>query len=358
MARDLNKLQDGLGEKIGMLVFCTSSFLASIINAFIHGWQLTLVMLASMPLLAIAMGILGKVQTSLTENELKAYAKSGGVAEEVIGAIRTVMAFGGQKKEVDRFSANLLFARKAGIKRGLATGIGAGLVFGVIYASYALAFWYGTTLILNSCESGYDYNPSSLIIVFFSVLMGAMQIGQAAPYIEALSIARGAAANIFSILDRVPPIDSRSQSGLRVDGLNGDVVFEKVAFNYPSRQDVGVLHGVSFSVSAGQTVALVGSSGCGKSTCVQLLQRFYDPLQGRVCVDGHDIRDLNIGCLRDQMGVVGQEPVLFGMSIGENIRFGRDDATHEDVEWAARQANAHDFIMRLPKQYDTQARPD
>ena len=102
----------------------------------------------------------------------------------------------------------------------------------------------------------------------------------------------------------------------------------------------------------------MGQSGCGKSTCVQLLQRFYDPLQGRVCVDGHDIRGLNIGCLRDQMGVVGQEPVLFGMSIGENIRFGRDDATHEDVEWAARQANAHDFIMRLPKQYDTQARPD
>ena len=351
--RDLNKLQDGIGEKIGMFIFCMSSFIASLINAFVHGWELTLVMMASMPVLAIAMGIIGKVQTSLTENELKAYGKSGGVAEEVIGSIRTVMAFGGQEKEVKRFSDNLVFARKAGIKRGLATSVGAGLVWGVIYASYALAFWYGTTLILDSCDGSYEYDPASLLIVFFSVLIGAMQIGQAAPYVEAFSIARGAAANIYSVIDRIPEIDSSSQSGSKPANFKGNISFEKVEFNYPSRPDVKILQGVSFTVSAGQTVALVGSSGCGKSTCIQLIQRFYDPLSGQVKIDGTDIREMNVGYLRDQLGVVGQEPVLFGMSIGENIRFGRDNVPQSEVERAAQQANAHDFIMRLPKKYDT-----
>nr|QST14979.1 ABCB1-1 protein [Diaphanosoma celebensis] len=353
ITEDLNKLQDGIGEKIGMFVFCTSSFLASIINAFVHGWELTLVMMCSMPVLTIAMGIIGKVQTSLTENELKAYGKSGGVAEEVIGSIRTVMAFGGQEKEIKRFSDNLVYARQAGIKRGLATSVGAGLVWGVIYASYALAFWYGTTLILDSCDGSYTYDPASLLIVFFSVLIGAMQIGQAAPYVEAFSIARGAAANIYSVIDRTPEIDSSSSAGSKPSQFVGNISFDNVKFDYPSRPDVKILQGVSFSVSAGQTVALVGSSGCGKSTCIQLIQRFYDPLSGSVKIDGTDVREMNVGYLRDQMGVVGQEPVLFGMTIGENIRFGRDNVPQSEVERAAQQANAHDFIMRLPKKYGT-----
>ena len=138
--------------------------------------KLTLIMMCATPVLAISMGILAKIQASLTENELKAYAKSGGVAEEVFSSIRTVMAFGGQQKEIDRFQSNLIFARKAGIKRGIATGIGVGLVCTIIYASFALAFWYGIGLILDSCNSG--YNASNLLIVFFSVLIGAMQIGQ------------------------------------------------------------------------------------------------------------------------------------------------------------------------------------
>lgn len=352
ITEDLNKIQDGIGEKIGMFTFSMTSFIASIINAFIHGWQLTLVMLVSTPVLAISMGILAKVQASLTENELKAYAEAGGVAEEVFSSIRTVMAFGGQSKEIDRFQKNLAFAKKAGIKRGMATGIGAGLVWGIIYASYALAFWYGISLILAACD-GNSYSSSDLLIVFFSVLIGAMQIGQAAPYIEAFSVARGAAATIFSIIDRIPPIDSFSDKGLVPDGVDGKIAFRNVHFNYPSRPDVKILQGISFDVIPGQTVALVGTSGCGKSTCVQLLQRFYDPIEGSVSIDGNELRDLHLGWLREQMGVVGQEPVLFGTSIGENICYGRDGVSQEEMERAAKEANAHDFIQRLPRKYDT-----
>lgn len=309
-------------------------------------------MMVSTPVLAIAMGILAKVQSSLTENELKAYAKAGGVAEEVFSSIRTVMAFGGQHKEIDRFQENLVYARKAGIKRGMATGVGAGLVWGIIYASYALAFWYGISLILAACDEG-AYSSSDLLIVFFSVLIGAMQIGQATPYVEAFSVARGAAANIFAIIDRVPPIDSSSNEGLVPDGVEGKVSFRKVFFNYPSRPDVKILQGIDFDVSPGQTVALVGTSGCGKSTCIQLLQRFYDPLEGSVCIDGKNVKDLNLGWLREQIGMVGQEPVLFGTTIGENIRYGRDGVSQEEMERAAMMANAHSFIEKLPLKYDT-----
>ncbi|XP_046633239.1 ATP-dependent translocase ABCB1-like isoform X2 [Daphnia pulicaria] len=352
ITEDLNKIQDGVGEKIGMFIFSMTCFIASIINAFIHGWELTLVMLVSTPVLAVSMGVLAKVQASLTENELKAYAKAGGIAEEVFSSIRTVMAFGGQRKEIDRFQDDLAYAKKAGIKRGMATGIGAGLVWGIIYASYSLAFWYGITLILAACD-GNSYSSSDLLIVFFSVLIGAMQIGQAAPYMEAFSVARGAAATIFSIIDRVPPIDSSSNEGLVPDGVDGKISFRDVFFNYPSRPDVKILQGISFDVTPGQTVALVGTSGCGKSTCIQLLQRFYDPLEGSVTIDGNELRNLNLGWLRDQMGMVGQEPVLFGTSIGENICYGRDGVSKEEMERAAKEANAHDFIQRLPRKYDT-----
>ena len=129
----------------------------------------------------------------------------------------------------------------------------------------------------------------------------------------------------------------------------GDVEFVDVEFNYPARDQIKILDKLSLKIKPGQTVALVGASGCGKSTCIQLIQRFYDPLGGQVLIDGHDVRDLNLSWLRTHLGVVNQEPVLFGMSIIENIRFGRDGVTEEEIVRAAKAANAHNFIMDLPQ---------
>jgi ABC-type multidrug transport system fused ATPase/permease subunit len=129
------------------------------------------------------------------------------------------------------------------------------------------------------------------------------------------------------------------------------VEFENVEFNYPSRKDIRILDKLSLKIRPGQTVALVGTSGCGKSTCVQLIQRFYDVLEGSVKIDGRDVRNLNLNWLRSQLGVVNQEPVLFGTSIIENIRFGRDNLTESEIIQAAKAANAHNFIMELPKVY-------
>lgn len=125
--------------------------------------------------------------------------------------------------------------------------------------------------------------------------------------------------------------------------------FVNVDFNYPARDEIKILNKLSLKIKPGQTVALVGSSGCGKSTCIQLIQRFYDPLSGSVRIDGRDVRDLNISWLRTHLGVVNQEPVLFATSIIENIRFGRDGVTNEEIIKAAKAANAHNFIMDLPQ---------
>ena len=280
-------------------------------------------MVAVLPVLSILTGILAKIQSSLTGEELKTYAAAGGLAAEIIDAIRTVVVFGGQQREVDRFHKHLAPARKAGIKRGLATGIGAGLVWGLTYASYALAFWYGIELILDSCTNDKGYDAGSLNIIFFSFLYGSTKIGGVLPYLEALSMARVAAGSVYRTVDRVPPIDSSSTDGLRPDRTQGHIRFNNVRFSYPSRPDVPILNGVDFQVSAGQTVALVGLSGCGKSTCIQLIQRFYDPDCGHVELDGNRLTRLNLQWLRDQIGVVGQEPVLFATTIAENIRYGQ-----------------------------------
>jgi ABC-type multidrug transport system fused ATPase/permease subunit len=180
-------------------------------------------------------------------------------------------------------------------------------------------------------------------------MMGSMNIGMSSPYIETFGIACGAAGSVFAVIDRIPPIDSSSSQGEKLDGVKGAIKFKGVRFQYPSRPDVEVLKGVDLLIEPDKTVALVGSSGCGKSTCVQLIQRFYDPVEGTLEVDGHDVRSLNLNWLRSHIGVVGQEPVLFGASIAENIRYGCETASKEDVIKAAKDANAHDFIMKLPQ---------
>ncbi|NXO06754.1 MDR1 protein, partial [Oriolus oriolus] len=135
--------------------------------------------------------------------------------------------------------------------------------------------------------------------------------------------------------------------------IKGNLEFKNVYFNYPSRPDVEILKGLNLKISSGQTVALVGGSGCGKSTTVQLIQRFYDPKEGAVTIDGQDIKTLNVRYLREVIGVVNQEPVLFATTIAENIRYGREDVTMEEIEKATKEANAYDFIMKLPNKFET-----
>ncbi|XP_051921766.1 ATP-binding cassette, sub-family B (MDR/TAP), member 4 isoform X13 [Hippocampus zosterae] len=345
---DVYKIQEGIGDKVAMLIQSAATFITSVVIGLSKGWKLTLVILAVSPLLGVMAGIFSKVLASFTTREQTAYAKAGAVAEEVLSAIRTVFAFSGQQREIERYHKNLEDAKNVGIKKAISSNIAMGFTFLLIYLSYALAFWYGSTLILSG-----EYSIGIVLTVLFAVLIGAFALGQTSPNIQSFSSARGAAHKVYGIIDNIPSIDSYSESGFKPDSISGNIEFKNIHFNYPSRPEVQVLNNMSLSVKTGQTIALVGSSGSGKSTTIQLLQRFYDPQEGSVSVDGHDIRSLNIRHLRKMIGVVSQEPVLFATTIAENIRYGRTDVTQNEIEHAAKEANAYDFIMNLPEKFET-----
>lgn len=181
-------------------------------------------------------------------------------------------------------------------------------------------------------------------------------IMSALPNLTAITEAKAAAIRITEMIDRKPTIDTEDKKGKALSYVRGEIEFNGVYFNYPSRPDTPILQGLNIRFPAGKTVGLVGGSGSGKSTIISLLQRFYDPIEGEILLDGYKIKRLHLKWLRSQMGLVNQEPVLFATSIKENILFGKEGASMEDVERAAMAANAHDFIFKLPDAYDTQVR--
>ncbi|XP_038296994.1 ATP-binding cassette sub-family B member 5 isoform X20 [Canis lupus familiaris] len=350
MTDDINKISDGIGDKIALLFQNISTFSVGLAVGLVKGWKLTLVTLSTSPLIIASAAMFSRIIISLTTKELNAYSKAGAVAEEVLSSIRTVVAFGAQEKEIQRYTQNLKDAKDVGIKKAIASKLSLGAVYFFMIGTYGLAFWYGTSLILSG-EPGYTIG--TVLAVFFSVIHSSYCIGTAAPNFETFTIARGAAFNIFQVIDKKPAIDNFSTTGYKPECIEGTVEFKNVSFNYPSRPSVKILKDLNLKIKSGETVALVGPSGSGKSTIVQLLQRLYDPDNGFIMVDENDIRTLNVQHYREHIGVVSQEPVLFGTTIHNNIKYGRDGVTDEEIKKAAKEANAYDFIMAFPNKFNT-----
>ncbi|KAG9340851.1 hypothetical protein JZ751_020044, partial [Albula glossodonta] len=346
---DINKINNAIADQVSIFIERISTFIFGFLVGFLGGWKLTLVVIAVSPLIGLAAGLMAMAVAKLTGRELLAYAKAGAVADEVLSSIRTVAAFGGEEKGAERYDRNLVEAQNWGIKKGTIIGLFQGYLWCIIFLCYALAFWYGSKLVIDTKE----LSPGTLIQVFFGVLMAAMNLGQASPCLEAFASGRAAAKSIFDTIDRQPEIDCLSEDGHKLEKVKGDIEFHNVTFNYPSRPEVKILDDLNLLVKAGETTAFVGPSGSGKSTTIQLIQRFYNPKEGMVTLDGHDIRGLNIQWLRSLIGIVEQEPVLFATTIAENIRYGRPGVTKEDIEKAAKEANAYNFIMDLPQKFDT-----
>ncbi|XP_071380463.1 bile salt export pump-like isoform X2 [Centroberyx affinis] len=349
MSDDINKINDAIADQVSIFIQRFTTFVCGFCLGFVKGWKLTLVIVAASPLIGVGTGVMALFVAKLTGMELQAYAKAGAVADEVLSSIRTVAAFGGEKKEVERYDRNLISAQRWGIRKGLIMGFFTGYIWFIIFLCYALAFWYGSTLVVDTEE----YTPGTLLQVFFGVLIAAMNLGQASPCLESFASGRGAATIIFETIDREPEIDCFSEAGYKLDKVKGDIEFHNVTFYYPARPDLKILDQLSVAVKSGETTAFVGPSGAGKSTAVQLIQRFYDPKEGMVTLDGHDIRGLNIQWLRSLIGIVEQEPVLFATTIAENIRYGRPGVSTDDIVRAAKEANAYNFIMDLPQKFET-----
>nr|XP_046238427.1 bile salt export pump-like isoform X1 [Scatophagus argus] len=349
MSDDINKINDAIADQVAIFLQRFTTFVCGFCIGFVKGWKLTLVIVAASPLIGVGAGLMALFIAKLTGMELQAYAKAGAVADEVLSSIRTVAAFGGELKEVKRYDRNLISAQRWGIRKGLIMGFFTGYMWLIIFLCYGLAFWYGSSLVVDAGE----YSPGTLLQVFFGVLIAAMNLGQASPCLESFAAGRGAATIIFETIDREPEIDCLSEAGYKLDRVKGDIEFHNVTFYYPSRPEVKILDQLSVAVKSGETTAFVGPSGAGKSTAIQLIQRFYDPKEGMVTLDGHDIRGLNIQWLRSLIGIVEQEPVLFATTIAENIRYGRPGVSMEDIITAAKEANAYNFIMDLPQKFDT-----
>jgi len=341
-------IEEAIGSKFGDMLRFVSTFFSGFIMGFVNGWKMTLVLIAVTPLLAIAGAFLMWVMSSLSKKGQDAYADAGAIATEVISAIKTVASFGGERKEAERYSVNLDKAAQLGIKRGFLAGLGLGLTFLLMFATYALALWYGTQLVIND-----GYRGGDVLTVFFAVIFGAFALGQASPSFQKLGEAQGAAFKLFETINRPTVVDPTSDAGEKLDGLKGNIEMRNIKFRYATRPDVEVLKGLNLSIKEGQMVALVGASGCGKSSTVSLIQRFYDAEAGQILVDGHDLKDLNLKWWRQQLGLVSQEPVLFAGTIAENISYGKENATKEEIMEAAKFANAHNFVSQLPDGYET-----
>ncbi|CAG8746727.1 13545_t:CDS:10, partial [Gigaspora rosea] len=351
---DISLFQEGISEKVGQILQYAATFCGGFIIGFIKGWKLTLVLCAVFPLMAAAGGFMASALSKGTSEGQDAYAAAGSVAEQVFSGIRTVTAFGGQKREIERYTEQLRRAYNFGKRKACVNGAGLGVLTFIMLGCYGLAFWYGSILLVNHETTGPE-----ILNVFFAVFIGAFTIGNAAPHFTAVSNSVGAAAKLFEVIDRVPTIDSTSPNGqiIQKSSSQGRIEFKNVSFHYPTRPDVQILKNFNLIIEPGQTVALVGSSGSGKSTIISLLERFYDPINGSILLDGVDVKDINIKSLRRQIGLVGQEPVLFAESIKVNIGWGGDPMAPapnlSDIIDACKKSNAHDFIDELPKKYDT-----
>ncbi|KAJ7530664.1 hypothetical protein O6H91_14G013400 [Diphasiastrum complanatum] len=349
MSGDTILIQAAIGEKVGLFLRLVTTFLAGFVIALIKCWKLTLVVLSTMPLLIAAGGTVGIMISRMATKGQEAYVEAGTIVEQVVSGIRTVASFTGEKKAVDTYYSSLQKAYKAGVTQGLTYGLGLGCAVTTVFCSYALALWYGSKLIVDE-----GYTGGAVISAIVAVIMGGMAMGQASPSLSAFAAGQAAAYKMFEVIHRTPGIDVFDLKGIVLEDINGDIEFRHVDFTYPARPDVPVFRDLCLTIPRGNTTALVGESGSGKSTVISLIERFYDPQAGKIMIDGLDIKNMQLKWLRQQIGLVSQEPVLFGASIKENIAYGKDGATLEEIKIACELANAAKFVNTLPKGLDTQ----
>ncbi|KAK1616708.1 hypothetical protein QYE76_022225 [Lolium multiflorum] len=348
MSSDTVLIQDAIGEKVGKFLQLISTFLGGFIIAFSRGWLLSLVMLSSIPPVVASAAVMSLVLSKLSYRSQMAYAEAGKVVEQTIGSIRTVVSFTGERRAIDKYQEFLKISYRSTVHQGTAGGLGIGSLLLIVFCSYGLAVWYGARLII---EKG--YTGGYIINVLMAIMTGAMALGQSSPCLTAFASGQIAAHKMFATIYRKPEIDASDKGGIILDNFVGDVELKDVNFSYPARPEQRIFNGFSISIPTGTTVALVGESGSGKSTVISLVERFYDPQSGEVLLDGVNLKELNLSWIRQKIGLVSQEPILFTTTIRENIEYGKRGASEEEIRRAIVLANAAKFIDKLPNGLDT-----
>lgn len=304
--------------------------------------------LLAIPAILLPLILFGRWVRRLSRSAQDRLADTSAFGTESLNAIQIVQAFTHEAIDRARFASHVEQTFEMSRARILARAVLTALVFFFGLSSVVGVLWVGANAVLAGTMSGGELFEFILYAVFAASALAALS-----EIWGDMQMAAGATERLMELLDIAPEIAAPSRPSL-LPAPRGEVTFENVTFSYPARPGVSALDGFSLTVRPGETVALVGPSGAGKSTVFQLLLRFYDPQGGHVRLDGLDVRDVDPQALRGRLAVVPQEIVVFGMSVAENIRYGRPEASMEEVRVAARAARIDDFIMQLPQGYDTQ----
>ncbi|HYI01436.1 MAG TPA: ABC transporter transmembrane domain-containing protein [Hyalangium sp.] len=346
LASDTTVLQSTVSANISMVLRNGAQALGGIGMLFYTSPMLTLVMLAVVPPVAVSAVAYGRRVRKLSKEVQDALAASNEVAEESLSGVRTVRSFAAEKSEVARYRGAVEKAFELARHRARQSSTFMGVASFGGFAAAAAVLWYGGRLVVDGSLSVGGLTSFLVYSMFVAFALGALT-ELWADFMRA----SGAAERVFELMDRKPSIPS--SGGERLAHTQGRVQLQDLRFTYPARPDVPVLQGIDLTIEPGEVVAIVGPSGAGKSTIAAMLGRLYDPQSGRILLDGKDLKELDPEWLRQQIGVVAQEPLLFSSSIADNIRYGKAGASVAEVEAAARAANAHDFIIRFPERYDT-----
>lgn len=348
MASDITQIQDAFTTTLSEIIRQVLIIIGSIFVLFALSPKLTLTLLAVVPVMAVAAVIFGRRIRNLSRGVQDQVAKSTNIVSEVVTGIVNVKAFTNEHLETKRFGGAVDLIRSYGVKLGTWRGIFAAFIIAAMFGAISGVFWYAMAMV-QAGELTYGE--------FFASVMLAMTIGFSigglAEFVTSLLKAIGATERVMDLAEEPRESIQRDRDTKVQPFLDGHVALENVDFFYATRPDVQVLKDVSFEVHPGQQVAIVGPSGSGKSTITSLLLQFYAPTSGSILFDGKPASSFDLSELRDHLAIVPQEVLLFGGSIRENIAYGKPNATDEEIHEAARQANAHDFILSFPEGYDT-----
>ncbi|KAK9453529.1 P-loop containing nucleoside triphosphate hydrolase protein [Dipodascopsis uninucleata] len=357
ISSDTNLIQEAISEKVSYVISHSSTFLGSVAVSYSQSYILSSIVIGDVFMIIFTSYLGSYFTTKFSEKSQEGFAVGGTLAEETFSSIRNVQAFGIQERMAKAYDKYLDTSEKWGIRTGIASGLQAGFTFLFTFTIDTLCYWQGTRLYTEG-----NLTVSELMTAIMCLFQGAFAFTIISPYLSNIATGVAASAKIFNTIDRKSAIDSLSSEGETLESVKGEIELRDVRFIYPSRPNVTVLRKFNLKVPVGKTVALVGSSGSGKSTIIGLLERFYNPLSGQILLDGHDIMNFNIRWLRQQIALVSQEPTLFACSIYENICYGLIGTKYEhasDVEKkelvidACKQANAWDFIKDLPGGLET-----
>ena len=352
---NVTEVENATGKTIGIIIYSVGAFIVGIGWSFFIGAVLACCYLVNLPYILIWGMSRGKLLSKENEEIEKSYEKSGADAEQALMSIRVVKAFGQEVSEIQKYTKHLSQADKRIHKYSVLFGLSWGMIDSMIYVTQSYALMIGGFFIAGGVTNGNvdrTYNLADTFGASMSITMGAMYIGSSAMNIQVLRRGLACAGSIISIIDRVPQINIYDESAENIQAIDDDITFENVSFKYEGRNKT-ILDDVSLCFKSGKTTALVGPSGWGKSTIVRLLERFYDPTEGKVLVGDKDLKCINLQHYRRKIGYVGQEPCLLNESIKNNLLNANPDATDEEIIDCLKLAQAYDFVLKLPNGINT-----